>query len=718
MGFTIISPMAPKRAKKSASPSGGAAKKRVSASVSGASVRDAGANGKSVRDAGVNGASVSPVEMAHALRVLAMDAVERAGSGHPGMPMGAADIATVLFTRFFNFDPRAPSWHDRDRFILSAGHGSMLLYGLLYLLGVEDIALGDLQSYRRLGSKTPGHPELGCAAGVEMTTGPLGQGIGGAVGMALAERVLNAEFGDALIRHRTYVLASDGDLMEGLSHEAISLAGHLKLSGLVVLHDDNRVTIDGALSLSDSSDAAARFAAAGWHSRRVDGHNHEKIGQAIEKALESDLPTFISCRTKIGYGAPNKEGDAASHGAPLGAEEAAGARKRLRWPAPPFEIPGPILDAWRLAGLRGAKAHHAWEKRFLSLGEEKQAEFRHRLSAALPDGLSRSVSALKRRFLKEKEESATRRASGAVLEKLASDIPALLGGSADLTGSNNARASSQSVLSAQNYGGRFLHYGVREHGMAAVMNGLALHGGFIPYGGTFLVFSDYCRPALRLSALMGLRVIYLFTHDSIGLGEDGPTHQPVEHLASLRAIPNLSVFRPADAVETAECWEAALRNAKGPSALILTRQNVPAVRTQDENGNQSARGAYEIAESDGEADITFLATGSEVSVAMEARRILSLDNLQARVVSMPCWEFFAAQDEDYRKSVLGASSARIAIEAAGEMGWRRYLGEDGLFIGMEGFGASGAGEVLFEHFGITAEAAAEAARALLARKRG
>ena len=687
-----------------------------------------GARGKAAGKGGVRkvaakdskkGSALSLKEMADALRVLAMDAVERAGSGHPGLPMGAADIATVLFTRFLNFNPRKPHWADRDRFILSAGHGSMLLYGLLYLLGAEELDIKDLKAFRQLGSKTPGHPELGCIAGVETTTGPLGQGLANAVGMALAERMLHARFGSDLVDHKTYVLASDGDLMEGISHEAISLAGHWKLSRLIVLYDDNQVTIDGPSSLADSSDMSKRFEAAGWDCRAVDGHDGEAIASALEEAISSPKPSLILCRTRIGYGAPLKEGKAAAHGAPLGAEEIAGARKKLGWRAKPFQIPPAVMDAWRLAALRGARASLAWEKRLAAAGEETQEAFQDFVSGDMPEDWQKTTAHMKQLFMKEAKGQATRQASGRVLEALLAKVPFLVGGSADLTDSNNARAPKQARISAENYGGRFLHYGVREHGMAAIMNGIALHGGFIPYGGTFLVFSDYCRPALRLSALMKQRVIYLFTHDSIGLGEDGPTHQPVEHLASLRAMPNLRVFRPCDSVEVAECWEAALQYQEGPSALILTRQAVPPVRRAEDNGNKSLRGAYILRSGGGkeEEDVTFLATGSEVSLALEAREILHHDGISCRVVSMPSMELFQAEEEDYQKEVLGKSALRVVLEAGSAASWGHYMREGDIFIGMQSFGASGKAEDLFQHFGITAEAAAEAVLDSL-KKRG
>ena len=659
--------------------------------------------------------AVSHKDMANALRVLAMDAVEAAQSGHPGLPMGAADVATVLFTQFMRFDPRAPRWADRDRFVLSAGHGSMLLYALLYLLGYEDMTLEELKNFRQLGSKTPGHPEYGSSQGVEVTTGPLGQGLGAAVGMALAERLLNAEFGDDLVSHRTYVLISDGDLMEGISHEAISLAGHLKLSRLIALYDDNEVSIDGPTSLADSGDVQKRFEAAGWAACRIDGHDPKAIERALTAAQESDKPSLIACRTTIGYGAPSKEGTAATHGAPLGTEEVAAARKALGWKGAPFKVPAPILDGWRLVGLRRAKARHSWEKRWKDLPEETRQDFERRLGGALPHELKAVLGDIKKKAARSKDSRATRACSGEVLEHMVPLLPEAVGGSADLTDSNQVKAKTQKVVTANAYEGRFIHYGVREHSMAAVMNGLALHGGFIPYGGSFLAFTDYCRPAIRLAALMGLRVIYVMTHDSIGLGEDGPTHQPVEHLASLRAMPGIKVFRPADVVETIECWEAALESKEGPSVMVLTRQAVPSVRRRHTDENLCARGGYEIASGGASAEVTLVASGSEVSVALEAQALLRKEDIIASVVSMPCFELFEAQESSYREDVLPRRSVCVGIEAGVRMGWEPYLkqegGQDGLFIGMSGFGASGPGAALFDHFGISAQAVVEAVRA-------
>ena len=654
--------------------------------------------------------------MANALRALAMDAVEKAKSGHPGMPMGMADVATVLWTKFLKFDPSAPDWPDRDRFVLSAGHGSMLLYALLHLTGFADMTMEELKRFRQLGAKTAGHPEFGHAAGVETTTGPLGQGLANAVGMAMAERWLNARFGDGVVDHHTYVIAGDGCLMEGISQEAISLAGHLRLNRLIVLFDDNGISIDGPTSLTTSEDQCARFAASGWNTQRIDGHDPAAIEAAIAAARGSSRPTMIACRTTIGYGAPTKGGTAGAHGAPLGATEIAATRERLGWANGPFEIPVDVLERWIDAGHRGAVARKAWEGRLTRLPGEQRAEFRRMLAGKLPKGFEEAVVSYKAKLLQDKPTLATRVSSQNALDILAAAVPELVGGSADLTGSNNTKAKSQTPLSASQYGGRYVYWGVREHAMASAMNGMALHGGMIPYGGTFLVFTDYCRPAIRLAALMGQRVVYVMTHDSIGLGEDGPTHQPVEHLAALRAIPNLAVFRPADAVETLECWQLALERKDGPSVLTLTRQNLPPLRLDGNPAeNRSARGAYVLAEAEGgERQVTLIGTGSETSLAMAARDLLASRGVRAAVVSMPCWSLFDQQTASYRRAVLGGPRvAKVAVEAALGFGWDRYLGAKGAFVGMTGFGASAPAPELYRHFGITPEAVADAATALL-----
>ncbi len=658
-------------------------------------------------------AQVDHRAMANAIRALAMDAVEAAKSGHPGMPMGTADIATVLFTRFLKFDPKTPDWADRDRFVLSAGHGSMLLYAALHLLGYEAVTIDEIRNFRQLGSKTPGHPEYGHTPGVETTTGPLGQGLGTAVGMAIAERHLNAAFGDELVDHFTYVIAGDGDLMEGISHEAISLAGHLKLDRLIVLFDDNDISIDGPLSLAESGDQIARFEAAGWHTQRIDGHDPDAIAAAIEMARDSDQPSLIACKTVIGYGAPNKQGTSATHGAPLGGDEIRAARLELGWEHPPFEIPANIRDAWRIAGLRSGKAKRAWEKQLADVDHDVRNEFERRMRGELPADLATAIRSLKETFAADKPDIASRKASELALGAINPAVPETIGGSADLTGSNNTRSPDQKILSAENYGGRFIHYGVREHGMAAAMNGLALHGGVIPYSGTFLVFSDYCRPSIRLAALMGIRVIHVMTHDSIGLGEDGPTHQPVEHLAALRAIPNLNVFRPADATETAECWQLALESRDRPSVMALTRQNLPTVRTASSDENLCARGAYELIAASGQAKVTLFATGSEISLAVAARVVLERDGIPTRVVSVPCFELFEEQPAEYRRAILDDTPVRIAIEAAVRQGWDHLVGREGGFVGMSSFGASAPYKTLYEHFGITIDAIVAEARRIM-----
>jgi len=644
--------------------------------------------------------------MANAIRALTMDAVEKAKSGHPGMPMGMADVATVLFNRFMRIDPAAPGWPDRDRFVLSAGHGSMLLYAIHHLLGYADMGIDEIKRFRQLGSRTAGHPEYGHAAGIEMTTGPLGQGIATAAGMALAERAQAARF-PGLVDHFTYVIAGDGCLMEGISHEAIDMAGHLGLGRLIVLWDDNRITIDGATSLSTSTDQRARFAAAGWHVLEVDGHHPTEIADALSEARQDPRPSLIICRTIIGYGAPNKQGGHDVHGAPLGAEEIAAARKRLGWSAEPFEIPAPVRSAWAAVAARGAKARLKWETRLA--GHSRRAAFEMAL-AADTSALMPAMAAHKRRLVAEAPKVATRKASEMALEVVNAALPFTIGGSADLTGSNLTRSKAMRAVTRDDYSGSYLHYGIREHGMAAAMNGIALHGGLRPYGGTFLAFADYCRPAIRLSALMGVPVTYVMTHDSIGLGEDGPTHQPVEHLASLRAIPNLTVIRPADAVETAEAWEIAMASRKTPVMLILSRQNLPTVRKTAVAGNPSAFGAY-LLKGGADRDLTLIATGSEVEIALAAADQLEAEGLKIALVSAPSFELFAAQTADYRAQVLG-SAPRVGVEAALRMGWDGLLRETDAFVGMTGFGASAPAGDLYRHFDITPEAVVAAGRKL------
>tara|TARA_B100000315_G_scaffold258243_2_gene309681 strand:+ start:2701 stop:4647 length:1947 start_codon:yes stop_codon:yes gene_type:complete len=645
--------------------------------------------------------------MANAIRFLSADGVQRANSGHPGMPMGMADVATVLFSRFMKFDAASPKWADRDRFVLSAGHGSMLLYSLLHLTGYADMTMEELKNFRQLGSKTAGHPEYGHADGIECTTGPLGQGLTMAVGMALGERMTNARFGDDLVDHYTYVIAGDGCLMEGVSHEAISMAGHLKLSKLIVLFDDNAISIDGGTDMTVSDDQLARFQASGWDVSAVDGHDPEAVAAAIEAARKTATPSMIACKTVIGKGAPNKEGTSGTHGAPLGDDEIAAAREKMGWPHAPFEIPNDVQAAWRAVGSEGAEERAAWQSRLDASAQKR--EFEAAMAGQLPTGIADAVNAHKKSLSEEAPKLATRQASGAALEVLNAAIPELIGGSADLTGSVNTKIKEATPIDASNFGGNYLHYGVREFGMAAVMNGLALHGGVIPYGGTFLVFADYLRGALRLSALMGQRVVYVLTHDSIGLGEDGPTHQPVETVASLRAIPNLNVFRPADAIETAECWQVALESSDAPSAMILTRQGLATVRTEHTDDNLSAKGGYVLAQADGERKATILATGSEVEIAMAARDNLQADGVPTAVVSLPSWNLFDAQEQAYRDGVLG-SGVRVAIEAAVSMGWDKYLGSNGAFIGMSSFGASAPAGELYKHFGITADAVVAAVK--------
>ena len=652
--------------------------------------------------------------MADAIRMLAVDAVETAKSGHPGLPMGAADIVTTLFAHHVNVDPGNPDWPNRDRFVLSAGHGSMLLYALYHLLGYEDFPIAELKRFRQLGSLTPGHPEYGHSRGVETTTGPLGQGLATAVGMALAERMMNAQFGDDLVSHRTFVLASDGDLMEGLSHEAISLAGHLGLHKLTVLYDDNAISIDGPVSLAESGDVVGRFEAAGWAAERIDGHDVTAVDAALTRAAESDRPTLIAAKTTIGFGAPNKANSAAAHGAPLGATEAAATRSALGWTAEPFEVPEEIRDAWRITGLRAAQAHREWRKHHDAMDDDARAEFDRRIRGDLPTDFAPAMAALRAELMREKPTLATRKASERVLATVNTVLPETVGGSADLTGSNNTKAGDIAIVRPGDYAGRYIHYGVREHGMAAAMNGIALSGGLIPYGGTFLTFSDYCRPAVRLSAIMGTRVIYVMTHDSIGLGEDGPTHQPVEHLAALRAIPGLVVLRPADAVETAEAWEVAL-NRRGPTVLALTRQNLPTLPHDDAGPTQLRRGAYRIVATGESPVATLFASGSEVEIAVEAQRMLGQLDVPAEVVSVPSMELFQEQDPDYRASIVGTAPVKVAIEAAVRQSWDGFIGPDGVFVGMTGYGASAPHTDLYAHFGITAESVVEAVRARLDR---
>ncbi len=653
----------------------------------------------------------TPEQMANAIRVLAMDGVEKAKSGHPGMPMGMADVATVLFSRFLKFDASRPDWADRDRFILSAGHGSMLIYALLHLTGYKGATKEELSNFRQWGSKTAGHPEYGHMPGVEVTTGPLGQGLATSVGFAMAERHLAAKYGDDLVDHRTWVIAGDGCLMEGVSQEAIALAGRYKLNKLHVLWDDNEITIDGKVSLSDATDQKARFKAAGWAVKAIDGHDMNAIKGAMKWAMRQDKPTLIACKTKIGKGAATMEGSHKTHGAALGAAEIAATRLGLAWDHDPFEMPQTIADAWKKVGRRGAKDRKKWEARLAA--SSQAADFTRAMKGDLPEAAFDALNAKIAELVETQPAQATRQSSGAALDELFAAIPELVGGSADLTGSNNTFVKGTPILDAPTYEGRYVNWGIREFGMAAAMNGLALHGGVIPYGGTFMVFSDYSRPAIRLGALMGVRAIHVLTHDSIGLGEDGPTHQPVEHLAALRAIPNLMVFRPADTIEAMECWQVALQTKTAPSALALSRQKTPAVRTVAATENLSAKGAYEIKAANGEAKVTLFGTGTELALALKAAETLEAEGVATRVVSVPSFELFEQQDAAYQASVIGRGTVRVAVEAAIKQGWERFIGEDGAFIGMTGFGASAPAEVLYEKFGITSDAIVAAVKARL-----
>ena len=656
--------------------------------------------------------SPSHMEMANAIRFLSIDAVQKANSGHPGMPMGMADVATVLLTKFMNFSASNPDWPDRDRLILSAGHGSMLLYSLLYLTGYKDFPIDEIKNFRQLGSRTAGHPEFGNGAGIETTTGPLGQGLANAVGMALAERMLSDRFGSEIVDHYTYVIAGDGCLMEGLSHEAASFAGHLRLGKLLILFDDNGISIDGSTELAVNDNQLMRFEAYGWDVTECDGQDPDAIEQAIMQARKNqEKPSFIACKTTIGFGSPNKAGTSETHGAPLGEDEIAVTRNSLNWPHSPFEVPQAIISAWRRIGAMNTKKVEAWKNRLNE--SEKKDEFERILSGRLPNKWEESILEFKRIHTEEKTKMASRKASQETLNVLTEIIPELAGGSADLTGSNLTKTKLQKTIFPGEFGGSYIHYGVREHGMAAVMNGIALHGGFIPYGGTFLIFTDYCRPSIRLSALMEQRVIYVMTHDSIGLGEDGPTHQPVEHLASLRAIPNLNVYRPCDIVETSECWAAALATKSTPSVISLSRQGLSCLRKDHTEQNLSANGGYLVSGSDLQPDITIIATGSEVALTIEAANQLIQEGINVAVVSMPCMEIFDAQNKDYRNKVLKPGVPIVVVEAAVEQSWGKYLGIKGKFVGMCTFGASAPGNDLFQHFGITVEKVKDAARDVL-----
>ena len=659
--------------------------------------------------------TLSKADMEHKLKsgaitALSMDAVQKANSGHPGMPMGMADAATVLFSKFLKFDNLDPNWPDRDRFVLSAGHGSMLIYSLLHLTGYKKMTMEQIKNFRQLGSITAGHPEYGHVPGVETTTGPLGQGVANAVGMAIAERHMNARYGDELVDHHTYVIAGDGCLMEGICQEAISLAGHLKLNKLIMLWDDNNISIDGSIDISDSTDQLKRFEASGWKTIAIDGHDRNKVASALRRAQKSDKPTLIACKTTIGKGAPNKGGTSKAHGSPLGDDEITAVRKAIDWTHAPFEVPEEVYKLWKSPGRKGRSANKAWKARLAASSQGE--DFTRAVKGELNAGWEAAFQAYKDDVVKEMPKLATRAASGNALKILTKNLTDMISGSADLEGSNKTKTPSTPDIQADNYGGRYINYGIREHAMAAAMNGMALHGGIIPYSGTFLVFADYCRPSIRLSALMGQRVIYVMTHDSIGVGEDGPTHQPVEHVASLRAIPNLNVYRPADAVETAECWELALKRTDGPALIALTRQGLPALR-DDASNNEAARGGYVLSLGKGTDQIVLMATGSEVHLAIEAQKALSEDGIVSRVVSIPCMETFLEQGDKYVRSVLGKDLPKIAIEAGIRQGWDRLLGYEGEFIGMSSFGASAPGSDLFKHFGITTEAIVEKAKTVL-----
>ncbi|TBA50978.1 transketolase [Rhizobium ruizarguesonis] len=651
-------------------------------------------------------------DLADCIRFLSMDAVQQAKSGHPGMPMGMADIAAVLFSEFLKFDAADPYWFDRDRFVISNGHGSMLLYSLLYLTGYKDMTIEEIKRFRQIDSRTAGHPEYRHATGIETTTGPLGQGIANSVGLALGERIMNASFGDNLVNHHTYVFLGDGCLMEGISHEAISLAGHLKLGKLIAFWDDNSISIDGATSLAESDDHPARFRAANWHVQQIDGHDTDAIRAAIIEAQKvTDRPSMIACKTIIGFGFPTRAGTQKAHSDAPGEDEIAGARKILGWTSPPFEIPEALLNDWRKIGAKGGPARMAWAVRVQTASPDKRDDFERRMNGELPSGWRAAIAAAKQELSGSEKDLATRQASGIVLNHLFDAIPELLGGSADLTPSNNTKAKNQVEIKPREYGGSYLHYGVREHGMAATMNGLALHGGLIPYGGTFLTFSDYCRPAIRLAAIMEVRSIFVMTHDSIGLGEDGPTHQPIEHLSALRAIPRLAVYRPGDPIETAECWEAIMEAPRQAALIALSRQPMPLLRRDPSDENRSARGAYVLQEAEGgERQLTILASGSELHLAVEARSVLQDEGIRTAVVSMPCRLLFEKQDAAYKKSVLGGSRARVAVEAAVQDSWDRYLGLDGVFVGMHEFGASGKIDDVYKKFDITTDAVIRAGR--------
>ena len=642
-------------------------------------------------------------QLANAIRFLSIDAVQKANSGHPGMPMGMADVATVLFKYHLRFNPENPNWINRDRFILSAGHGSMLLYSLLYLTGYKSISIDDIKKFRQLNSICAGHPEYKKGSGIETTTGPLGQGLGNSVGMAIAEEIFRKKFGSNLINNKTYVIASDGDLMEGLSHEAMSLAGHLKLKNLIVFFDNNKISIDGPTSLSVSDNYKKRFESYGWNFIEVNGHNEKQISKAISKASKSNKPTLISCKTIIGFGSPNKSGKASSHGSPLGDEEISLVRKKLKWKNEPFSTPDDILKSWREIGKKGIQLEKKWQQTLDKKSDNIKSELNKFIEKSEFTKLEEIINKEKIKYFESKPSMATRQCSQSVIETVTNIFPELIGGSADLSGSNNTKTANSKAINSKNFNGNYIHYGVREHGMAATMNGLALYGGLIPYGGTFLIFSDYCKPSIRLSALMGLKVIYIFSHDSIGLGEDGPTHQPIEQLEGLRAIPNLNVFRPADVNETLECWEIALKSKNTPSAIALSRQKLPYINPKLSEENKCALGAYEVKITSHDSKITLIASGSEVELALETQKQLKEDNIDSKVVSMPCQELFNIQSREYKNKILDEESTVITIEAGGVSSWKKYIGKKGLSLGVETFGESAPYKEVYDHFNLTSD---------------
>jgi len=654
-------------------------------------------------------------DLTNAIRFLSVDAVQKANSGHPGLPMGMADVATVLFKYYLRFNPKNPDWINRDRFVLSAGHGSMLLYSLLYLTGYKSISIKDIQNFRQLKSICAGHPEYKKKSGIETTTGPLGQGLSNAIGMAIAEEVMKKRFGSNLINHKTYVIASDGDFMEGISHEAMSLAGHLKLKNLVVFFDNNKVSIDGSTKLAVSDNYKKRFESYGWNFQEVNGHNEKQILKAIKKTLKSKKPSLISCKTIIGYGSPNKSGKASSHGAALGDEEVALVRKKLKWKYKPFEIPKEILSEWRKIGKRGDLQEKKWNIVYNKKSKKVKDEFSRQINTKLPKNLDKIIDKEKRKFFNLKPNVASRQSSASVLEAITKNLPELVGGSADLSGSNNTKTKYSTIIKPSNFKGNYIHYGVREHAMAGIMNGMALHGGILPYGGTFLIFLDYCKPSLRLSAFMGLRVIYIFSHDSIGLGEDGPTHQPIEHLVHLRAIPNLNVFRPADTIETLECWEIALKSTTNPSVIALSRQKIPFVTEMFTKKNMSNLGGYEIKKTNPNPEVTLIASGSEVQIAIEVLNKLQTININSKVISMPCQELFDRQPKEYKEKIIDKNSIKISIEAGSIYGWEKYVGPNGVSLGIKSFGKSAPHKKIYEHFNLTSDNVVKLAKKMLGK---